>query len=166
MPVELDPRTWLSFEGRGPAENDWLRLYLVALAVLIPTAIFQLFTVYLLTLLFTLIANGHGNFGLANMLPWIVVGGYFGWATSALYPLGAGRTFAEAIRARPATSEEAEAYQERLDGLSRRTSLFRADGPTPDALEGLVYDEQRARHRRFVRAHLTNAFLANVTPDA
>jgi hypothetical protein len=125
MPAELDPRTWLSFEGRGPADNDWVRLYLVALAVLIPTAIFQLFTVYLLTLLGTRIANGHGNFGLANVLPWIVVGTYFAWATTALFhPLGAGRYFAEGIGARRATSEEADSYRDAtsslpLDGVRR-----------------------------------------------
>lgn len=113
------------FEGRGPAERDWIRLYLVAVAALIPTAIFQLFTVYVLTLLVTLIANGHGNFGLADVLPWIVVGSYFGWATSALiYPLRAGRYFAEAIGARLATSEEADAYRDAtsslpLDGVRR-----------------------------------------------
>ena len=125
MPAELDSRTWLSFEERGPAEHDWIRLYLVALAVLIPTAIFQLFTVYLLTLLVTLIADGHVNSGLAEVLPWIVVGGYFGWATIALiYPLGAGRYFAEGIGARRATSEEAASYQDAtislpLDGVRR-----------------------------------------------
>ena len=57
-----------------------------------------MFTVFLLTLLVTLIANGHGDFGLANVLPWILVGGYFAWATSALIvPLGAGRYLAEGI---------------------------------------------------------------------
>lgn len=118
MPTELDPRTWLSFDAPGPADNDWIRLYLVALAVLIPTAIFQLFTVYLLTLLVTLLANGHANFGLANVLPWIVVGGYFGWATSALiYPLGAGRHFAEGIGARQATTEESDAYRDATNSL-------------------------------------------------
>ena len=69
--------------------------------MLIPTAIFQMFTVFLLTLLVTLIANGHGDFGLANVLPWILVGAYFAWATSALIvPLGAGRYLADGIGAR------------------------------------------------------------------
>jgi hypothetical protein len=118
MPSELDPRTWLSTEGHRPADRDWVRLYLLALAVLIPTAIFQLFTVYLLTLLLTLIANGHGDFALANTLPWIVVGGYFGSATSALiHPLGAGRHFADAIGARRATTEETAAYQDAMSSL-------------------------------------------------
>ena len=93
MPGDLDPRTWLSFEGHGPGERDWVKTYLIALAVLIPTVVFQLFTLFLLTLLVTLIAKGRGNLGLANVLPWIVVGSYYAWATSALiYPLGAGRS--------------------------------------------------------------------------
>ena len=93
--------------------------------MLIPTAIFQLFTVFLLTLLFTLIANGHGDSGLANVLPWIVVGGYFAWATSALIvPFGAGRYLADGIGARRPTAEEAEAYRDAtsslpLDGVKR-----------------------------------------------
>src|SRR5579862_4092208 len=118
MPTELDPRTWLSSDGRPSSERDWIRLYLLALAVLIPTAIFQLFTVYLLTLLVTLIANGHGNFALANTLPWIAVAGYFGWATSALiYPLGAGRHFADSIGARRATTDEEDAYRDAMSSL-------------------------------------------------
>jgi Zn-dependent protease with chaperone function len=118
MPAELDPRTWLGFEGRGPAEHDWVRLYLVALAVLIPTAIFQFVTVFLLTLLVTLIANGHGNFGLANVLAWIVVGGYFAWATSALLlPLGAGRYLAEGIGARRAIAAETDTYRDATSTL-------------------------------------------------
>lgn len=118
MPAELDPRTWLSFEGRGPADNDWVKIYLIALVVLIPTAIFQLFTLFLLTLLVTLIANGHGDFGLANVLPWIVVGAYFAWATAALiYPLGAGRFLADGIGARRPTTEEADAYRDAMGSL-------------------------------------------------
>src|ERR1700690_1282284 len=100
MPADLDPRTWLSCGGGGPGERDWIKIYLIAVAVLIPTAIFQLFTVFLLTLLFTLIADGHGDSGLANVLPWIVVGAYFAWATSALIvPFGAGRYLADGIGA-------------------------------------------------------------------
>jgi hypothetical protein len=118
MPAELDPRTWLSFEGRGLGERDWVKIYLLAIAVLIPTAIFQLFTVFLLTLLFTLIANGHGDFGLANVLPWILVGAYFAWATSALIvPLGAGRYLADGIGARRPTAEEADAYRDAMGSL-------------------------------------------------
>jgi hypothetical protein len=125
MPGELDPRTWLSFEEPGSGERDWVKLYLVALAVLIPTAIFGWFTLFPLTLLVTLIANGHGNLGLANVLPWIVVGGYFAWATSALiHPLGAGRYLAEGIGARRPTAEETDAYRDAtsslpLDGVKR-----------------------------------------------
>lgn len=118
MPGDLDPRTWLSFEGQGPGERDWLKLYLLAFAVMIPTAIFGLFTVFLLTLLFTLIVNGHGNFELATVLAWSVVGGYFGWATLALVrPLGAGRYFAEGIGARQPTAEEADAYRDATSSL-------------------------------------------------
>ena len=118
MPAELDPRTWLSFEGRGLGERDWVKIYLVAVVVLVPTAIFQVFTVFLLTLLVTLIANGHGDFGLANVLPWILVGAYFAWATSALIvPLGAGRYLAEGIGARRPTAGEADAYRDAMGSL-------------------------------------------------
>jgi hypothetical protein len=126
MPADLDPRVWLSFEGRAPDERDWVKLYLLALTVLVPTAIVQLFTLFLLTLLVTLIANGHGNIGLADLLPWVIVGSYYAWATSALiHPLGAGRHLAEQIGARQATAEEADAYRDAtsslpLDGVTRR----------------------------------------------
>ncbi|HEX4033579.1 MAG TPA: M48 family metalloprotease [Solirubrobacteraceae bacterium] len=115
---DLDPRIWLSFEGHTPGEHDWIKLYLLALAVLIPTAIFGLLTVFLLTLLVTLIANGRGNFELATLLAWIIVAGYFAWATSALiHPLGAGRYFAEGIGARRATTQEADAYRDATSTL-------------------------------------------------
>ena len=118
MPAELDPRTWLSLEGRGPGEHDWIKLYLIAVAVLIPTAVFQILTVFLLTLLVTLIANGHGDFGLANLLPWVLVGAYFAWATSALIvPLGAGRYLADGIGARRPTAEETDAYRDAMGSL-------------------------------------------------
>jgi Zn-dependent protease with chaperone function len=118
MPGDLDPRTWLRFEGQSPGQHDWVKLYLVALAVLIPTAIFALFTLYLLTLLITLIANGHANETLAEVLPWIVVGSYFAWATLALiHPLGAGRYLAEGIGARHPTTEEADAYRDATSSL-------------------------------------------------
>jgi hypothetical protein len=118
MPAELDPRTWLSSEGRGLGERDWVKIYLIAVAVLIPTAIFQVFTIFLLTLLVTLIANGHGDFGLANVLPWILVGAYFAWATSALIvPIGAGRYLADGIGARRPTAEEADSYRDAIGSL-------------------------------------------------
>ena len=118
MPGDLDPRTWLDFEGPGPGDHDWVKLYLVALAVLLPTAIFALFTVYLLTLLIILIASRHANDTLAEVLPRIVVGGYFAWSTVALiHPLGAGRYFAESIGARHPTTEEADAYRDATSSL-------------------------------------------------
>jgi Zn-dependent protease with chaperone function len=116
--VDLDPRVWLPLDRPDLADRGWAMLFAISLALLIPTAICVLLTIFLLTLLFTWIAHGHGNFAVANTLPWIVVGGFLVWAASALvYPLGAGRYFADGVGGRRATLDEEYAYRDALEAL-------------------------------------------------
>jgi hypothetical protein len=89
--MELDSRVWAPVDAPELAEHGWWWLLYYALIALIPTFIFALLTIFLLTLLVTWITTGHGNEGLANTLPWIVTLGFLGWVLSALvFPLGAG----------------------------------------------------------------------------
>ena len=99
----------------GSRRAGWWWLLYYALLALIPTFVFALFTIFLLTLLVTWITTGHGNEGLANTLPWIVILGFLAWVGSALrFPLGAGGYFASSVGARHPTREEQQAYEDAL----------------------------------------------------
>jgi Zn-dependent protease with chaperone function len=116
--MELDSRVWAPVEAPDLAEHGWWRLLYYALLALIPTFVFALFTIFLLTLLVTWITTGHGHQGLANTLPWIVTLGFLGWVLSALvFPLGTGGYFASSVGARRPTHEEQQAYEDALTAL-------------------------------------------------
>jgi Zn-dependent protease with chaperone function len=116
--MELDSRVWAPVDGTDLAEHGWWWLFYYALLALIPTFVFALFTIYLLTLLVTLIVNGHADQGMASTLPWIVTLGFLAWVLSALvFPLGAGGYFASSVGARRPTSGEQQAYENALTAL-------------------------------------------------
>jgi Zn-dependent protease with chaperone function len=117
--MELDSRVWAPVEAPDLAEQGWWWLLHYALLALIPTFVFALFTVYLVTLLVTWITTGTGNEGLANTLPWIVVLGFLAWVLSALVsPVGAGGHLAGSVGARRATANEQQAYDDALTALN------------------------------------------------
>jgi heat shock protein HtpX len=117
--MELDSRVWAPVDAPDLAEHGYRWLLYYALIALIPTFIFALFTIFLLTLLVTWIATGHGNEGLANTLPWILILAFLAWVGSALvYPLGAGGYFASGLGARNPTGEEQQAYEDALTNLN------------------------------------------------
>ena len=117
--MELDSRVWAPVDAPDLAKHGWSRLLYYALLALIPTFVFALFTIYLLTLLVTWITSGHADEGLANTLPWILVLGFLAWVLSALvFPLGAGGYFASSVGARAPTREEHQAYEDALTGLN------------------------------------------------
>jgi Zn-dependent protease with chaperone function len=116
--MELDSHVWAPVSAPDLAEHGWWWLLYYALLALIPTFVFALFTTYLLTLLVTWITSGHGNEGLANTLPWIVVLGFLAWVLSALVaPVGAGGYFASSVGARAPTQTEQQAYEDALTAL-------------------------------------------------
>jgi Zn-dependent protease with chaperone function len=110
---------WAPVDAPNLAEHGYWWLLYYALIALIPTFIFALFTIFLLTLLVTWITTGHGNEGLANTLPWILILAFLAWVGSALvYPLGAGGYFASSLGARNPTREEQQAYEDALTNLN------------------------------------------------
>jgi Zn-dependent protease with chaperone function len=116
--LELDSRVWAPVDAPDLAGQGWWWLLYYGLLALIPTFVFALFTIFLLTLLVTGITNGHVNEGLANTLPWIAILGFLGWVGSALvFPLGAGGHFASSVGARRPTREEQQAYEDALAAL-------------------------------------------------
>jgi Zn-dependent protease with chaperone function len=124
--MELDSRVWAPVDAPDLAEHGYWWLLYYALIALIPTFIFALFTIFLLTLLVTWITTGHGNEGLANTLPWILILAFLAWVGSALvYPLGAGGYFASSLGARNPTREEQRAYEDALTYLNLPTEVKR-----------------------------------------
>jgi Zn-dependent protease with chaperone function len=124
--MELDSRVWAPVDAPDLAGHGWWWLLYFALLALIPTFVFALFTIFLLTLLVTWFTTGHGNEGLANTLPWIVTLGFLAWVVSALvFPLGAAGYFASSVGARRPTSEERQAYEDALTALNLRAHVKR-----------------------------------------
>jgi Zn-dependent protease with chaperone function len=116
--MELDSRVWAPVDAPELAAHGWRWLFYYALLALIPTFVFAVFTIFLLTLLVTWIATGHGNEGLANTLPWFLILGFLVWVGSALvFPLGAGGYFASSVGARRPIREEQQAYEDALAAL-------------------------------------------------
>jgi Zn-dependent protease with chaperone function len=116
--LEPDPRTWLRGDGTGIADRSWITLYAFNLVLLIPYFIATLLITFLLILLITLIADGHGDFAAANLVPWLVVGGFVAWATSAIWlPIGAGGYLADSLGARRPTADEHAMYEDALELL-------------------------------------------------
>jgi Zn-dependent protease with chaperone function len=116
--MELDSRVWAPVEAPDLAEHGWGWLLYYGTLMLLPTFMFAVLTIYLLTLLITWITTGTGNEGLASTLPWFALVAFLAWAFSALLvPLGAGGYLASSLGARRPTANEQQAYEDALTAL-------------------------------------------------
>jgi Zn-dependent protease with chaperone function len=108
------------------APHGWVPLYAASLAVLIPTFICILFTVFLLTDLFRFLQTGHSDVATADVVPWVVLGAFVAWATSGLIlPMGAGPYMADGLGARRPTQTELDVYHDAIDTLKVRDTAIR-----------------------------------------
>jgi hypothetical protein len=116
--TETTPRHLLNADLEEVADHGWVILYLVTLAVLVPTFIAILFTVYGLTDLAAFIDSGHSDVALANVTPWVVIAAFVAWATSGLFlSLGAGPYMADSLGARQPTQAELHVYNDAITNL-------------------------------------------------
>lgn len=119
--AQLDQSNLRVEETEEVGRHGWVVLYVVSLAVLIPTFICILFTVFVLTDLFRFIQTGHSDVAAANIAPWVVIGAFVAWATSGLLlPLGAGPYMADGLGARQPTQTELDVYHDAIDTLNVR----------------------------------------------